>query len=1035
MAGLLKKIFGDSNERVVKRLWKQVEQVNVLEEEMRSLSEEEMRAKTHYLKERLERGESEDDILPEAFAIVREAAWRHTGMRPFDVQVLGAIVLHQGRTAEMKTGEGKTLVATMPAYLNALRGEGVHIVTVNDYLARRDSEWMGPVYRALGLQVGLVVHGLNSAERREAYAADITYGTNNEFGFDYLRDNMVLYKKDLVQRKLHYAIVDEVDSILIDEARTPLIISSRVSSQEGELYERWKRPVAALINKQKRLVQELIDEAQKKIELGESEEAAELLLLVRRGAPKNKALLGFLKEPKVAKLVEQVKHRLSTEKRLPEFDEGLYFAIDESTGVVALSQMGNKELARQDPEVWKLLRFDRDEQEAEDISEEQWQEELQQADKRTEPIHCFNQLVKAYILYERDVNYIVTQDEQKVVIVDEFTGRLMVGRRYSDGLHQAIEAKEGVKIQDSSRTIASITFQNYFRMYGKIAGMTGTAATEEDELRKIYGMDVVVVPTNKQMIREDITDLIYRTEQVKFNAVVEEIAYRYEQGQPVLVGTISVEKSEMLSRMLKRRGIPHHVLNAVNHEREAEIIAQAGRKGAVTISTNMAGRGTDIVLGGNPEFLARVRLSEEIEKEDRRQTQKKSGKGSKGSKDKRNAGKGAGKGAGKDSEDSKYDVSSKVSEQSEKDVDPVSLYPQRYQEIFAKVTQEAESERQEVLKAGGLHVLGTERHESRRIDNQLRGRAGRQGDPGSSQFFISLEDDLMRLFGSGNIASILDKLGMQEDEPLDHPLLGRAIENAQKKVEGRNFELRKHVLDYDDVLNQQREVIYSQRRRVLEGENLKGYIQEMIGDVVDKAIARYAGEKTYDEDWELQGMLDYTERILLPPAYLKVTDLEGKEREEIRESLLEGAEAFYAEREKELGEEVMRELERVILLRAVDGKWMDHIDAMHDLRQGINLRAYGQRDPLVEYRHEAYEMFEAMIGSLQEDVVRLVFHVRVVTPPKRQAVISRTTASRQGETVKPPEPPKTRSVQKIGRNSPCPCGSGKKYKKCCGAAS
>ncbi|NLC51309.1 MAG: preprotein translocase subunit SecA [Firmicutes bacterium] len=1008
MAGLLKKIFGDPNEREVKRLWKKVEEVNALEQKMKALSDRELRGQTDTFRKRLQNGESEDELLPEAFAVVREAARRYTGMRPFDVQVMGGIVLHQGRTAEMKTGEGKTLVATMPAYLNALRGEGVHVVTVNDYLARRDSEWMGKIYRALGLSVGLIVHGLGAAERRAAYHCDITYGTNNEFGFDYLRDNMVLYKERMVKRKLHYAIVDEVDSILIDEARTPLIISSKVESRERELYQRWNRPVQSLIQKQRRLVRELMKEAQEKLAAGEREEAGELLLMARRGMPKNKSLLKILKDSQISKLVEQQKQRLSTEKRLPELDERLYFAIDEATGVVALSEQGNRELARQDPQVWKLLNFDREGQNEEDIAD-QSQEELQSLDRRAEPIHCFNQLVKAYTLYERDVDYVVT-DDGRVVIVDEFTGRLMWGRRYSDGLHQAIEAKEGVKVQESSRTVASITFQNYFRIYEKLAGMTGTAATEEEELRNIYGMDVVVIPTNKPMIRKDLPDIIYRTEQAKFRAVVEEIASRHERGQPVLVGTISVEKSEMLSRMLKRRGLKHNVLNAVNHEREAEIIAQAGRKGALTISTNMAGRGTDIVLGGNPEFMARKKLVQEF-KEGKLQSDK------------------AVKSQGNNTE--KHDEQNSV--------DLVELFPERCAQLLKEFKAATEKERQEVLAVGGLHVIGTERHESRRIDNQLRGRAGRQGDPGSTQFFISLEDDLMRLFGSGNIASILDKLGMEEDQPLEHPLISRAIENAQKKVEGRNFEIRKHVLEYDDVLNQQREVIYSQRRRVLEGENLKKHIQEMIESLIDRALDRYCEDKTYDQVWDLQGLVKYGERIFLPTGYLKPSELEFKERDEIREKLLDAAVRFYAAREEELGEKTIRELERVILLRTVDSKWMEHIDAMHDLRQGINLRAYGQQDPLVEYRYEAYEMFEEMINSLQEDVIRLLFRVRVAAVPDRQAVVSSTSttapeagglkafAAKKEKTKLQP-----RKAEKVGRNEPCPCGSGKKYKKCCG---
>jgi preprotein translocase subunit SecA len=886
--GLLTKIFGDPHVREVKKLWRYVEEVNSYEERMRELKESQFPEYTAILKEKLAQGETLDDILPEAFALAREAARRVLGMRPFDVQVLGGIVLHQGRIAEMKTGEGKTLVATMPAYLNALCGKGVHIVTVNDYLARRDRDWMGPVYELLGLRVGTIVHGLNPQQRREAYNADITYGTNNEFGFDYLRDNMVIYKEHLVQRSHYYAIVDEVDSILVDEARTPLIISG-AAEKATELYEKF----AVFVPRLERDADYEVDEKAHNVDITEK---------------------GF---EKVARFVE---HSLGLKN-------------------------------------------------------------LEQSEQRTEIENYVRQALKAHVLMKRDRDYVVKDGE--VIIVDEFTGRLMFGRRYSDGLHQAIEAKEKVKVARESRTLASITFQNYFRMYDKLSGMTGTAATEEEEFRKIYGMDVVVIPTNEPMIRKDLSDLVYRSEKAKFNAVVEEITMRHRNGQPVLVGTISIEKSEELSRMLSKRGVYHHVLNAKYHEKEAEIIAQAGQKGAVTIATNMAGRGTDIVLGGNFEPQVKAVLVED----------------------------------------------NLTREQKEAKVQQIrGLWKSRHDEV---------------VQLGGLHIIGTERHESRRIDNQLRGRAGRQGDPGSSVFYVSLEDDLMRLFGSDNVRSIMERLGMEEDVPIEHPIISRAIENAQKKVESRNFEIRKHILEYDDVLNQQREVIYKQRRQVLEGENLRDNIMQMISDVVEQALSLYADEKLHEEEWDLHGLLSYAERLFLPGGHFSIEELKALSREEIRERLFEAAGNFYDEREREIGSEVMRELERVVLLRTVDSKWMDHIDAMHELRQGVYLRAFGQQDPLIEYKYEAYEMFQEMIRSIQEDVVRLLFHLKVNQAPERQRVAAPVVtlktegkgameeARNTGSTSPGKRSPVT--VDKVGRNEPCPCGSGKKYKKCCGA--
>lgn len=818
----------DDNEREIKRLSRKVEMVNELETQMRRLADHQLAAKTLEFRERLKNGEELDDILPEAFAVVREVSQRTLGMRHFDVQILGGIVLHQGRIAEMKTGEGKTLVATLPAYLNALTGRGVHIVTVNDYLASRDAEWMGPIYRFLGLTVGLVVHGMDHEAKKQAYQADITYGTNNEYGFDYLRDNMVVSPEYKVQRELYYAIVDEVDSILIDEARTPLIIS------------------------------------------GEADKPTDLYYKIAKFVPRLKA----------------------------ETD----YKVDEKAHLVTLTDEG----------VGRVEKYFG----IENLGD----------DRYLELAHHINQGLKAHSLMKRDRDYVVK--DGKVIIVDEFTGRLMFGRRYSDGLHQAIEAKEGVRIEKESQTLATITFQNYFRMYEKLAGMTGTAATEEEEFRKIYGMDVVVIPTHKPMIREDKPDIIYRTEEGKFQAVVEDIVERYRKGQPVLVGTISIEKSEKLSQMLAKRGIPHQVLNAKHHEKEAQIIARAGEKGTVTIATNMAGRGTDIVLGEG------------------------------------------------------------------------------------------------VTELGGLYVLGTERHEARRIDNQLRGRSGRQGDPGESRFYVSLEDDLMRLFGSGNIEGIMDRLGMDDSIPIEHKLISRAIENAQKKVESRNFEIRKHVLEYDDVINQQREVIYAERAKVLNGEDLSDTVISMIDDVADLIVERYAGEQKYADEWDLEGLMNYIERNYLPEPDFGPDDLRGLTRDEVSDLLKEKAQSLYERRKEELGPENMHELERALMLRIIDDKWMDHIDAMDQLRHGISLRAYGQRDPLVEYKFEAYNAFQDMVFSIKEDVVRYIFRVRMVAQPKERV----TVENRDGETSRKP----IKVDKKIGRNDPCPCGSGKKYKKCCG---
>ncbi len=885
--GFLKNLL-DENAKTIKRLSKKVLIINDLESQMEALSDEDLQGKTQEFKERLQQGENLDDLLPEAFAVVREASKRVLGMRHFDVQLIGGMVMHEGNIAEMKTGEGKTLVATLPSYLNALTGKGVHIVTVNDYLAKRDSEWMGQVHKFLGLTVGTLVHGLDFSQRKAAYSADITYGTNNEFGFDYLRDNMVFHPDHMVQRDLNFAIVDEVDSILIDEARTPLIISGP-GDKPKDLYKK----VAVVIPRLKNEEDYIVDEKAKTVSLTE------------QGVDK----------------------------------------VEDMLGVENLFDDNNIELS-----------------------------------------HHVNQALRAHTLMKRDVDYVVKDGQ--IIIVDEFTGRLMFGRRYSEGLHQAIEAKEGVTIEKESQTLATVTFQNYFRMYSKLAGMTGTALTEEEEFRKIYKLDVYVIPTNKPMIRKDMADTVYRTEQGKFKAVVEEIAAKHALGQPILVGTISIDKSELLSSMLDENGIPHQVLNAKHHEMEAQIVAQAGRKGAVTVSTNMAGRGTDITLGGNPDFLARQEMLEE----------------------------------GFDPE-----LIEEAASHSVTDDDQILQAREHYGRLHESYKLHTDREHEEVIKAGGLHIIGTERHESRRIDNQLRGRAGRQGDPGSSQFFISLEDDLMRLFGAENIMGIMDKLGMDDDMPIENNLISKAIENAQRRVESRNFDIRKNVLEYDDVMNQQREVIYGQRRTVLMGGDVRDSVLDMIEKVVDRTVAAFTGGNKYVEEWDLQGLSKQAQQIFLPSYEVTPEELGRLESEELIAFLKEKAVEEYQKREEELGSENLRELERLVTLRVVDRKWMDQLDAMDQLRQGIGLRAYGQKDPLVEYKYEAYDMFNQMIEEIQEDIVRLVYHVTVVERPKERKDLTENRNEAGDE--KDHEPVRH---NKIGRNDPCPCGSGKKYKKCCG---
>ncbi|MBC8531855.1 preprotein translocase subunit SecA [Gehongia tenuis] len=904
MLDFLKKVLGDSNESQIKQLQKTVDQINAFEPSIKALSDEELRAKTSEFKDRLNQGETLDDLLPEAFAVVREAAWRSVGMRHFDVQLIGGIVLHQGRIAEMRTGEGKTLVATLPAYLNALKGEGVHIVTVNDYLASRDAQWMGKIHRFLGLSVGVIIHDLSSEQRRAAYACDITYGTNNEFGFDYLRDNMVIFKKEMVQRPLSFAIVDEVDSILIDEARTPLIISGQ-GDKSTEMYGAADRFVKYL-----KLDEDyLYDEKDKAVTL--------------------------------------------TEKGVAKAEQ--HFKVDN------LADAENTELN-----------------------------------------HHINQALKANVTMKLDVDYVVKDGE--VIIVDDFTGRLMYGRRYSDGLHQAIEAKEHVKVERESKTLATITFQNYFRMYKKLSGMTGTAKTEEEEFRDIYGLDVVTIPTNKPMIRKDFNDVVYRSQKGKFEAVVREIEERHESGQPVLVGTISVEKSEELSRMLKRKGIHHQVLNAKHHDKEATIVAQAGHYGAVTIATNMAGRGTDILLGGNPEFLARLNMHQQGFSDDM--------------------------------------VENATSHEDTED-EEILAARREYQRLYDHFKAETDVEHEKVVSAGGLHIIGTERHESRRIDNQLRGRSGRQGDPGSSRFYLSLDDDLLRLFGSERIEGLVTKLGMNDDEPIDLKMLTKQIESAQRKVEGRNYNIRKNVLQYDDVMNTQREVIYGQRRTVLEGGDVHGNIMDMLETVVKEQVEHYMGRVDDYTEWDIKGLAQVMERIFpVPGAFTFTVEEAGRlSKAEVTERCMAAAKACYAAKEEEItGKNLdMREVERVVLLKIVDQKWMDHIDAMDQMRQGIGLRAYGQRDPVIEYKMEGFDMFEEMIANIRLDTVTTICHLTSQKPMERKRVATPTregfAAQSLAAQANRPAPEGKKPVvvgPKVGRNEPCPCGSGKKYKNCHG---
>ncbi len=910
--GLLKKIFGDYSQKEVKRIRPLCNKVLDLEEEYSKLTDEQLQAKTPEFKQRLANGETLDDILPEAFAACREAAWRVVGMKHFPVQIIGGIILHQGRIAEMRTGEGKTLVATLPAYLNALSGEGVHIVTVNDYLARRDSEWMGKIYRFMGLSVGLIIHEKENPERKEAYAADITYGTNNEMGFDYLRDNMVVYKEHKVQRGHNFAIVDEVDSILIDEARTPLIISGR------------------------------------------GEKSTDLYKMANRFALSLKCV--------------RIKEVQSKEEVDDLVDETCDYVVDEKAKTATLTKSG----------VAKAEAFFN-------------LENLMDAENMTIQ-HHINQAIKANGVMKRDVDYVVKDNQ--VLIVDEFTGRIMMGRRYNEGLHQAIEAKENVNVEHESKTLATITFQNYFRLYKKLSGMTGTAMTEETEFNQIYNLDVIEIPTNKPMIRKDMPDVVYKTEQAKYLAVIQTIEECHAKGQPVLVGTVSIEKSELLSALLKRRGIKHEVLNAKHHEKEAEIVAQAGKENAVTIATNMAGRGTDIKLGGNSEYLAKSELRRKGYSEE---------------------------------------LIAEATGFAETDNEEILQARAEYSALEKKYDDEIEPEAQRVREAGGLFIIGTERHESRRIDNQLRGRAGRQGDPGASRFFLSLDDDLMRLFGGERITTIMNTLKTPEDMPIEAKMITNTIESAQKKIEGRNFAIRKSVLQYDDVMNRQRELIYKQRNQVLDGEELKPVIMRMIEGSINEAVDFFCSDSISKSDWNIDGLRDKFKGWLT-----KEDDFtEGFDKEDARELLLDRAHKSYEAREElfgigENGEPIMRELEKQILLRNVDRQWMDHIDAMDQLRRGIGLRAYGQTDPVVAYRNVGSEMFDGMTEAIREDTARQILTVMIKsqeeTKREQTAKITATSGATDGTDKKQP----VRKKEKARPNDPCPCGSGKKYKNCCG---
>jgi preprotein translocase subunit SecA len=1003
--GLLRKIFGTKHERDIKKLSPLRDEIRSHEAAMSALSDRELRAKTPEFKRRLSEGETLDDILPEAFVVVKETCRRLYGkewyvrghetswdMVHFDCQLIGGVVLHQGKIAEMATGEGKTLVATLPVYLNALMGEGVHLITVNDYLASRDREWMGPIYEFLGLTTGCVQQSMDPELRQDNYRADVTYGTNSEFGFDYLRDNMCVQKEHQVQRSPSYAIVDEVDSVLIDEARTPLIISGPVE-QSNEQYEELSPKIDGLVRHQQRIVNKLIDDAEKLLEQDDPDatyEAGKKLLMARKGSPKDKRFLAMMENARLQKLVHRVELDMmdgklgrsgTEESTMMKLLADLYFTIDEKSNVADLTEKGRRTISSGRLDMFIVPEIEEEEHQidaevaaliADDSLDQQTRtsREIDLETKRwglydrfnavSQRIHATSQLLKAYSLFEADVDYIVS--DNKVVIVDEFTGRLMPSRRFSDGLHQALEAKERVKVGEANQTLATITLQNYYKMYDKLAGMTGTADTEAQEFHDIYELDVVVIPTNKPLARYNYSDVIYKTEREKFRAVIREIVEMHKQSRPVLVGTISVEKSEVLGRLLRKEKIPHHILNAKYHEKEAEIVSRAGQPGAVTIATNMAGRGTDIKLGEG------------------------------------------------------------------------------------------------VKESGGLHIIGTERHESRRIDNQLRGRSGRQGDPGSSRFYVSLEDDLMRLFGSDRIMKVMERLGIEEDQPIEHSLVSKSLETAQKRVESHNLEIRKQLLKYDDVMNKQREIIYTERQKAFTEPDLKEHMQDLINDVLEEAVEEYVPPGTYPDEWNLPGLTDWARRNFGVHVRFDELDMETVQDEDIFESLKQTVHDTYEEKDRRFGAEVMREIEQVALVRAVDAKWKDHLYAMDLLKEGIQLRAFGQKDPLIEYKNEGFNLFSEMIADVKLGAAEFLFRVQAVEAQRIEepalepagAVLSShdlsvsalSTAPQpaaQAEGAEAPEPPPQKSArvpvrvgEKIGRNDPCPCGSGKKYKKCCG---
>lgn len=947
---IIKGIFGSKNERDLKSLAPHVEAINLLEPHFQALSDAQIESKTAEFKERFSRGETLDDLLPEAFAAVRESSVRALGMRPFDVQLIGGVVLHQGKIAEMKTGEGKTLAATLPLYLNALTEKGVHLITVNDYLAKRDAEWMGGIYKFLGLSVGVIVHGMDDEERKKAYDCDITYGTNNEFGFDYLRDNMKFDLIDFVQRGFYFAIVDEVDSILIDEARTPLIISGPVEHSENKIYMEVKPLVINLKKHQGTVIRSILKDVHDRIKSeDEDDKTIEMLLQVKRGDPKNPDFLDILAHNQsLKKQIDRMETMLSSQKLLPEIDEALYCTIDERSNSVELSEKGIKLLSGGGSGDFSLPDLDQEShniREDEGLNEKEKSEALQEVEDRymrsSELLHSTQQLIKAYWLFEKDVQYVIKDGQ--VVIVDEFTGRMMPGRRWSDGLHQAVEAKEGVSVEGENQTLATVTFQNFFRLYEKLAGMTGTADTEAAEFNNIYKLDVTVIPTNMEMIRSEFPDAIYKTEREKFGAVLEEIKELYKKGQPVLVGTISIERSEMLSKMLKGADIPHSVLNAKHHQKEAEIISQAGQAKTVTISTNMAGRGTDIVLGDG------------------------------------------------------------------------------------------------VIDLDGLHILGTERHESRRIDNQLRGRSGRQGDPGTSRFYLSLEDDLLRIFGSERIASIMDRLGMEEGQPIEHNLISRAIENAQRKVEAHNFDMRKHLLEYDDVMNKHREILYSLRKDILTGNGMQEIIHNMMDEKVESLIEKFTDPKDFPEDWDIQGLKENVARLFgfrpkIGPGDMGDDGFHNLKLEELTHMIKEQTQAAYNRRKESLGREDLGSIEKFIMLQIIDNQWIAHLQDMEHMKEGIGLRGYGQLDPLREYKKEGFSLFEEFMDRIREETLIILSRVQIMGQRVEEEVPRRKKKAMHYSHGDDGDKPETirREGKKIGRNAPCPCGSGKKYKKCCG---